>query len=70
MNDPNPTIDKLLYTPLEAAHALAISRSTLYELLARGHIDSVHIGVSRRIVGASLARYIDSLLAHESTCGG
>jgi excisionase family DNA binding protein len=61
MTDTRPSIDKLLYTPLEAAHALGISRSTLYELLARGHIDSVHIGASRRIPADCLRRYVASL---------
>jgi excisionase family DNA binding protein len=61
MTDTRPTIDKLLYTPLEAAHALGISRSTLYELLARGAIDSVRIGASRRIPADCLRRYVASL---------
>ena len=61
MNDTHPSIDKLLYTPLEAAHVLGISRSTLYELLARGDIDSVHIGASRRIPADGLRRYVASL---------
>lgn len=61
MNDTRPTIDKLLYTPLEAAHALGVSRSTLYELLAHGDIASVRIGASRRIPADCLRRYVASL---------
>jgi excisionase family DNA binding protein len=38
----------------EAAEALAISRSKLYELLASGAIDSIRIGGSRRIPLAAL----------------
>ena len=40
---------KLLLTVTEASHALAISRSKLYELLNSGHLPSVYIGRSRRI---------------------
>ena len=40
---------KLLLTISEATHVLAISRSKLYELLNSGHLQSVHIGRSRRI---------------------
>jgi excisionase family DNA binding protein len=29
-------VDKLLYTPLEAAHALGVGRSTIYVLMANG----------------------------------
>ena len=40
---------RLLLTVPEAAEALAISRSKLYELLASGAVDSILIGGSRRI---------------------
>jgi excisionase family DNA binding protein len=52
---------KLLYTPVEAAQALGIGRSTLYELLADGTIPSVRIGTSRRIRHADLVAYTDAL---------
>ncbi len=55
------TVPKLLYTPVEAANALGISRSSLYVLLADGHIDSVRIGGSRRIPDNALIAYIDQL---------
>ena len=42
-------MEKLLLTPEEAAAALGICRSKLYELLQAGVIESVHIGASRRI---------------------
>lgn len=42
-------VERLLLTPLEAARALGISRSKLYELLAAGVIPSVLIGSCRRI---------------------
>jgi excisionase family DNA binding protein len=57
---------KLLYTPLEAATALGISRSTLYVLLASGDIPSLRIGASRRIRSTALDAYVDGL----GTSGG
>ena len=42
-------VDKLLYTPVEVAHALGISRSAIYVLMANGDIPSVRIGASRRV---------------------
>ena len=45
----SPTVEKLLYTPVEAAHALGVSRSTIYVLMAGGNLPSLRIGASRRI---------------------
>lgn len=42
-------MDKLLLTPVEAAHALGIGRSKLYQLLQAGRLKSVRIGSCRRI---------------------
>jgi excisionase family DNA binding protein len=52
---------KLLYTPLEAAAALSVSRSTIYELMRRGELNSVHIGSCRRIPADALARFVRHL---------
>jgi excisionase family DNA binding protein len=54
-------VDKLLYTPVEAAHALGVSRSTLYVLMANGDVPSVRIGSSRRIPADGLRHYIAQL---------
>lgn len=54
-------VGKLLLTPAEAAAALGISRSTLYVLLARGHITSVHIGTSRRVPTLALQAYVQHI---------
>jgi excisionase family DNA binding protein len=56
-------VDKLLYTPVEAAHALGVGRSTIYVLMANGDVPSVRIGSSRRIPADGLRRYIASLSA-------
>jgi excisionase family DNA binding protein len=53
---------RLLLTVPEAAEALAISRSKLYQLLAAGTIASIRIDGSRRIPVTALQAYIDGLL--------
>ena len=50
-----------LYNPDAAAKTLSISRSTLYDLLAKGAISSVKVGRSRRIPRAEIERYVASL---------
>jgi len=54
-------VDKLLYTPNEAAQALGVSRSTLYVLLSSGALPSVRIGTCRRIPIAGLRGYVAAL---------
>lgn len=54
---------RLLLTVPEAAEALAISRSKLYELLAAGAVDSIRIDGSRRISLSALEEYVSRLLA-------
>ncbi|WP_021599529.1 helix-turn-helix domain-containing protein [Actinomadura welshii] len=53
---------KLLLTVPEAAEALAISRSKLYELLASGAIRSVRIDGSRRVPLNALNDYVNALM--------
>jgi excisionase family DNA binding protein len=48
----------LLLTIPQAAQALNVGRSVLYELLLAGDIASIKIGRSRRIVFASLQDYV------------
>jgi excisionase family DNA binding protein len=54
-------MDKLLLTPTEAASALGIGRSKLYELLQTGELASVHIGACRRVPADALEAFLDSL---------
>lgn len=56
---------RLLLTVPEAAEALAISRSKLYELLASGVVASLRIDGSRRVPVAALNDYIIRLTAKE-----
>jgi excisionase family DNA binding protein len=58
---------RLLLTVPEAAEALAISRSKLYELIAAGLIRSVRIDGSRRVPVEALQTYVAQLLDQEET---
>jgi excisionase family DNA binding protein len=50
----------------EAAEALAISRSKLYELMASGAIASIRVEGSRRIPLTALEEYVSKLLAERT----
>jgi excisionase family DNA binding protein len=50
-----------LLTPEEAAQALRVGRSKVYELIAAGALRSVKIGGSRRISAAALAEFVAQL---------
>lgn len=52
------TIGLLLKIP-EAAELLAIGRSTVYELIALGQLETVHIGRSVRVTVASIEAFVD-----------
>jgi len=49
----------MLLTVSEASSRLGIGRSLLYELLADGQVESIHVGRLRRIPADALATYID-----------
>jgi excisionase family DNA binding protein len=59
-------MDKLLLTPMEAAAAIGVGRSTLYALLRTGRIESVRIGACRRIPAAAIEAYVAELRAGAS----
>lgn len=54
-------MDKLLLTTTEAAQALGICRSKLYELLRAGRLESVRIDGSRRVPAAVIHEFIAQL---------
>jgi excisionase family DNA binding protein len=58
-------VSRLLLTVPEAAEALAISRSKLYELIAAGLVRSVRIDGSRRVPVEALESYVAGLLDRE-----
>jgi excisionase family DNA binding protein len=51
--------ERLLLAIPEAARALGIGRSTLYELIAAGDIEIVHIGRSARVTVAGLHEFVE-----------
>ena len=53
----------ILLTPTEAAQALGIGRSKLYELMQAGVVESVHIGACRRIPADALEELVTRLRA-------
>ena len=61
----NPTSDKLLMKPAEAAEQLGVSRSRCYELLKNGQIPSIKIGSSVRVPTSQLRRWIDTHIEEE-----
>jgi len=54
-------VNKLLLTPAEAAEQLGLGRSTVYELLATGELESICIGRARRIPRDALDGYVARL---------
>jgi excisionase family DNA binding protein len=54
-------MDKIFLTPVEAAAALGIGRSKLYELLQSGQLPSVHIGRCRRVSADAVHSFAASL---------
>ena len=53
--------EPILLTPAEAARALGIGRSKLYELLAKGQLESVRIGNCRRVPAQALHNFLAEL---------
>ncbi len=54
-------MDKLLLTTTEAAKALGIGRSKVYELLQTGQLTSVRIGASRRVPADAVHTFVANL---------
>lgn len=54
-------MDKLLLTPSEAASALGIGRSKVYQLLQTGELTSVRIGACRRIPADAVHKFVAGL---------
>ena len=50
----------------EVAGVLRISRTSVYDLLAKGQLESVKIGRSRRVLAEDLERFIRSLKGTET----
>lgn len=61
--------ESLLLTVEEAAKSLRIGRTSAYELVMRGTIQSVKIGRRRLAVRAGLEAFVESLSQDQSTSG-
>jgi excisionase family DNA binding protein len=56
------TDDQLLVTPEEAARRLSVGRTTIYELMSSGELQSVNIGRCRRVPVSSLSSFVNRLI--------
>jgi excisionase family DNA binding protein len=56
----------LLHRIESAAEQIGVGRSTLYELIARGEVKTVHIGRRALVTDDSLRAFVDRLLAEQS----
>jgi len=56
-------VNRILYRPGEAAQAIGVSRSRIYELINSGTIPSVRVGTSLRVPVAALERWVQEQLA-------
>jgi excisionase family DNA binding protein len=56
------TDDQLLVTPEEAARRLSVGRTTIYELMSSGELQSVNIGRCRRVPVSSLSSFVSKLI--------
>lgn len=54
-------MEKVLLTPEEAADALSLGRTKVYQLIAEGVLRSVRIGKSRRVPVAALDDLVRAL---------
>jgi excisionase family DNA binding protein len=61
MQPQGENVHRMLLTPEQAAKALGIGRTKLYQVLRSGHLQSVRIGGSRRISIQALEAYVSSL---------
>ncbi len=53
--------EQLLFTVVEVAKILSLSRTKVYELLYAGELPSVKIGASRRVRRADLEKFVSNL---------
>ncbi|HUA96151.1 MAG TPA: helix-turn-helix domain-containing protein [Acidimicrobiales bacterium] len=54
-------MDKLLLTAEEAGEVLSLSRTVVYELMAKGLLESVAVGRSRRVPVEALSAFVQVL---------
>jgi len=52
----------MLFTPVQAARVLGVSRSQIYVLMKSGQLGSVRIGRSRRVAQVQVTQFINNLM--------
>lgn len=57
IENPEPRLVKVTV----AAGMLGVGRSTVYELIRRGELETVHIGRACRVPTAAIQRFVDRL---------
>lgn len=57
----------LLLTVRQAAAALGVGRTTVYELISSGDLEVVHIGRSARIPVAAINEFVDQLRSRDTS---
>jgi len=60
---------RLLYSVEEAASLLGIGRTYMFELVAKGQVDSLKIGRRRKVARAALDEFIERLAAGKESAG-
>jgi excisionase family DNA binding protein len=61
---------QVLFSPVDAAEKLGVSRSKVYQPMASRELVSVRIGHLRRIPAGKLRRFIERLLCEQAYDGG
>ncbi|WP_019873226.1 excisionase family DNA-binding protein [Sporichthya polymorpha] len=56
-----PPVERMLLTVEEAAAAIGVGRSLMYELIAAGAVETVRVGRLRRVRPEALHDYVASL---------
>lgn len=59
-------MERLLLSPEEAAHALGVGRSRVYDLMRTRQLLSVRIGKSRRVLVAAVHAYVERLTEQDA----
>lgn len=58
--------EPLLITIVQAAAALSVGRSTVYEMIARGELDVVHLGRAVRVPLRAIEQLVEGLLGQSA----
>ena len=56
-------VDRILYRPAEAAEAIGVSRSRIYELINSKTIPSIRVGNTVRVPVADLEKWVSDQVA-------